>query len=239
MGMTKREYAIKDMIFHILLSQGYKTYARLFDLFDINLTDRPNFVAAVDINRARILLKNGIQKDDLSTIVRHEILHRWLEHAIRLEKHIGEDEFKKISKKNWNLSNIAGDYEISNRGYTDNDKNIVRNLKINGIPMSGLVTELDHPEWTNLTFEEMYDRLVEESKKKEEEALENLKNSIDKDEDSDNDSNSNDSSNNSDNGSSESKDRGRRGNSNQKYSQAYKEGWKKAIEDYKAGKLKL
>ena len=60
------------------------------------------------------------------------------------------------------IFNIAADYEISNRGYTDADKYTVRNININGRIVSGLVTEDQHPDWVDLPVEDMYDKLKEE-----------------------------------------------------------------------------
>ena len=67
--------------------------------------------------------------------------------------------------------NYAADYEISNRGYTTRDKENIRNIELNGRILSGLVTEDDHPDWVNLSVEEMYDKLIEERKQAQEEAL--------------------------------------------------------------------
>ena len=57
--------------------------------------------------------------------------------------------------------NLAGDFEISNRGYTDEDKQTVRHLIINGNMVSGFVTEDDHPDWFDWSIEDMYDALRE------------------------------------------------------------------------------
>ena len=60
------------------------------------------------------------------------------------------------------LFNIAGDYEISNRGYTEKDKENIRAILLNGEIVRGLVTEDDHPDWVDLSIEEMYDKLQEQ-----------------------------------------------------------------------------
>lgn len=173
--MNQREAMLKQLIFHDLLKDGYKTYAKLFNMFDLHIVNWPNFAAAVNVQKAVIYLEDGILRSDQSTLIRHEILHRWMEHFIRLQQHVGG---KKLTRREHELANIAGDYDISNKGYTEHDKDIVRNLKINGIPFPGLVTELDHKDWVNLSFEEMYDRLVEESKQEQQQAIQNLMNDL-------------------------------------------------------------
>ena len=72
------------------------------------------------------------------------------------------------------LFNIAGDYEISNRTYTDQDKKDIRRIKLNGQIVSGLVTELDHPDWVDLPLEDMYDLLQQEREQASKEAKDDL-----------------------------------------------------------------
>ena len=43
------------------------------------------------------------------------------------------------------FSNYAGDFDISNLGYDDEDKAIARNMRINGQVISGLITEDNKP----------------------------------------------------------------------------------------------
>lgn len=129
-------------------------------------------------------------KDEyLSVFVRHEILHSYLEHYRRLLEKIAEEkgldknaltdieisDLEKVLFKPelFNIPsfggvtpvtalNLAGDYEISNRGYTERDKELQRKIiRANGVTR-GLVTEDDHPDWVNLSIEEMYDRLRQE-----------------------------------------------------------------------------
>ena len=83
------------------------------------------------------------------------------------------DELKQELYSN-KLFNIAGDYEISNRGYTEKDKETVRNILINGRTVSGLVTEDDHPEWVNMSIEEMYDELRKETQRDKNQAEETV-----------------------------------------------------------------
>lgn len=234
--MTKEEFAAKQEIIDILRRGGYKTYAELVNLFDINLTNDPDIAAAVDINKARIILNRGVPAESISTLIRHELLHRWLEHNFRLEQHVGKDKWDRRTRREAELGNIAGDYEISNRGYTKKDEEIVRNLKLrlpDGSikPFAGLVTELDHPDWVNLSIEEMYDKLKEEADKEEQDALDAINDMANQMEQENNDSSSGDGKGNDSPSSSN--------NNSDKKSQAYIDGWRKAIEDYKAGKLRI
>lgn len=257
--MTKEDFAYKQEAIDILREGGYKTYANLLNLFDVNVTSDPDIAAAVDINKARILINRGVPREAVSTLLRHEILHRWLEHNLRLEQHVGKDKWSKRSYRDAMLGNIAGDYEISNRGYTDKDKDIVRNLKLS-LPdgtrkdFTGLVTELDHPDWADLSIEEMYDKLKEESDKEQEKVLDFLDDLVnqmeqnqqgeeqegDNKEQSSQQGSSRNSENNNSNDSSQSSETsgGNSSNSTQK-SKAYIDGFKQAIADFKAGKLRI
>ena len=190
MAMTKQEYLAKQEILKQLSKEGYPTYANLLDLFHVNLTSDPGVVAYMEPGKGRIVVNRGLNIDQVSTIVRHEILHEYLNHHNRLINHIAksrgldpndlkDDSIKEIEKElfsNQNF-NIAGDYEISNRGYTERDKNIARNIKLNGQLLKGLVTEDDHPEWVDLSIEDMYDKLQQEMKKEKDQAKQDQGNS--------------------------------------------------------------
>ena len=171
MGMTKNEQIAKEQIIDILLKDGYKTYAQLFSLFDLNLTNDPESIAYMIPDKGVIVINANVDTDQVSVLVRHEILHEYLAHKLRMEKHLGDDKYAKRSPLMHQMMNIAGDYEISNRGYTDKDKQTVRGIRLNDKVLSGLVTEDEHPDWYDektgqgLSFEEMYDKLAEESEK--------------------------------------------------------------------------
>lgn len=172
MGMTREERASKEFILNLLSKQGYPTYARLLKEFDLNLTENPSIVAYMEPGKGRIVVNRNLNVDQVSTIVRHEILHQYLDHENRLIAELAKDidlsadeiddntlkelKNKLYSNKNFN---IAGDYEISNRGYTDADKDIARSIDLNGQILTGLVTEDEHPDWINLSIEEMYREL--------------------------------------------------------------------------------
>ena len=161
MAVVKRNDA-KDQIMDVLSEEGYPSYAKLLSLFDVFLTDDPDVVAYMIPGKAAIVLNQNLNIDQVSTLVRHEILHEYFTHAER------QAEFQKKHPElpaDHQLSNIAGDYDISNRGYTEKDKRIARAIQLNGQTLTGLVTEDDHPDWVGLSFEEMYEKLAEERKK--------------------------------------------------------------------------
>ena len=47
-------------------------------------------------------------------------------------------------------------------GYTEEDKEVIRNIDINGRIVSGLVTDdvKNHPDWVDMSLEELYDAVV-------------------------------------------------------------------------------
>ena len=170
--MTARDEAAKEQIIRKLRSEGYPTYARLFDLFDLNLTDNPDVVGYMLPGKAKIVLNENLSIDQVSTIVRHEILHEWLSHGARSEK---------FNKEHPDLlpdhdtSNIAADYEISNIGYTDRDKRAARAIILGDRTLQGLVTEDQYPGWEDKSFEEMYEELLKQSLEEKKQLLNLLK----------------------------------------------------------------
>ena len=161
--MLRRSQEAKDQITDILRSQGYATYARLFQLFDFYFTDDPNVIAYMIPQKAALVMNEGIDDEDTaSVLVRHEILHEYLTHYERQTEFDKNHPELNPPTNNNQIANIAADYEISNRGYTDKDKIKVRNIMLNDQILSGLVTEDDHQNWANLTFEEMYEKLLKE-----------------------------------------------------------------------------
>lgn len=163
--MTKRDQLAKQEILKILAEEGYVTYAKLFDLFDLNLTKDPEVVGYMEPGKARIVVNENLNIDQVSFIVRHEILHEYLDHQLRMKKHMGDDAYEKRSPAIHKLINMAADWEISNRGYTDKDKRTAKRITIGDKVVQGLVTDIDHPDWVNLSLEQMFDKLNDEYKK--------------------------------------------------------------------------
>lgn len=172
MAMTKEERGTKNWLYQHLLEEGYRTYAKLFWELDFHLTANPNVVGYMEPKTGTITVNRTLEADQISVIIRHEILHGFLQHEKRLLQNLAQkrgldfddlsdmdiNELKAYLYQNKNF-NIAGDYEISNLGYTEEDKDVIRNILLNGQTVSGLVTEDRHPDWVDLSIEEMYDRL--------------------------------------------------------------------------------
>ena len=161
--MTELEQAAKDQITNILNKQGYPTYSRLLDKLDVKLIDtekNPNAIAYLAVNEATIYLNPNLNINQVSTIVRHEILHEYLTHFARAEEFKKKDE--KYKGLPHDLVNVAADYDISNVGYTDADKKVARSIVLNDKVLQGLVTEDEHPDWENKTFEEMLEELAKD-----------------------------------------------------------------------------
>lgn len=170
--MTREEKFAKEFIIKRLSQQGYPTYAKLLQDFDINLTKDDSVIAYMEPSKGRIVINRGLDEDQVSMVIRHEILHHYLQHEKRLLQKLAKDaglDYDTLSEieiddlrrnlyRNQNF-NIAADYEISNRAYTDKDKETARQINVYGRILSGLVTEDDHPDWVDLTVEEMFDKL--------------------------------------------------------------------------------
>lgn len=173
MAMTKAEARGKVQIARKLAQQGYPTYAKIFDEFDLNITEDPEVIAYMEPGKGRIVVNKNLNLDAISVVIRHEILHQYLEHEKRLVRHVAKklkmdpDKLDDMSiKKIKNLIyrgkefNIAGDFEISNLGYTEADKRAIKSMVLNGEVVSGLVTEDHHPDWVDLPLEDMFDKLL-------------------------------------------------------------------------------
>lgn len=162
----------KRQIIKVLREQGYPTYARLLGYFDVYLTDDPEVVGYMIPGRAKIVLNKNLSINQVSTIVRHEILHEYLTHAARADK------VNATRHGNSKVANIAADFEISNRGYTRADKSIVRRIQLGDKTLQGLVTEDSYPGWEHMTFEEMYNKLLDQQDE-DENALKDLMDLLD------------------------------------------------------------
>lgn len=175
MTMTARERTAKSDLLWVLARDGYKAYAEILKNFDLNLTRDPDTVAYTQIGKGRIVVNENLRLNQVSMVVRHEILHNFLDHEKRMLKHLAQQanldydtltdtDFNKLQRQLYSNSvfNIAGDFEISNRGYTEEDKKTAKNLWLNGKKVEGLVTEIDKPELVDMSIEDMYDKLSEE-----------------------------------------------------------------------------
>lgn len=183
MSMTREEKFAKQLIMRNLSEQGYPTYAKLLNEFDLNLTENPRVVAFMEPDKGRIVVNRGLEESQVSVIIRHEILHSYLKHEKRLLQKLARDSgldydelvddtsmqdvLDDLKNKLYSTDdfNIAADYEISNLAYTDVDKDTVRQININGQILSGLVTEDQHPEWVDYSVEDMYQELTKQRQK--------------------------------------------------------------------------
>lgn len=157
----ERSTAAREQITKKLRSQGYATYARLLNLFDVYLTEDPGIVAYMLPSKATVVINKNLNIDQVSTIVRHEILHEYFNHKVR-ESDLLRKRNLSVSDQLARLSNIAGDYDISNRGYTDADKATARAIILGDQILQGLVTEDQHPDWVDLSYEDMMDKLIDQ-----------------------------------------------------------------------------
>ena len=163
---------VKQEIIEHLKDQGYGSFARRFAAMPFVLTDAVEVAAINPITQEIMLNPNmlnvkGINDDEdrmweqLSVLMRHELLHFLMQHEIRFRDHLRETdpEFEKSYKlySIHNCANIAMDYEISKYGYDDHDKQLVRTMMQNGRVISGLVLEDEHPEWLDKKMEELYE----------------------------------------------------------------------------------
>lgn len=163
----------KLQIIDALRKEEHPTYGELLELFDVYITHDPNVVGYMLPGKAKIVLNGGLDIDQICTITRHEIMHEYLVHAMR------DAEFIKKHPEyiaDHNISNIAADYEISNRMYTDRDKSIARAIRLGDKTLQGLVTEDQYPGWEDMTFEEMYENLLKKQQEDKEELKDLLQN---------------------------------------------------------------
>lgn len=184
----------KSRIILYLQQEGYVTYAnRLADIkfiiADVYRGSRIS-VAAMFPDKAEIVINPAMvdekqflgQKkkmmDQLSVLVRHELLHFLLVHSKRMNIHLSKKdpnwEKKYRSYSIYRLANEAMDWNLSQEGYDEHDKEVVRLMTKNGSVIGGLILSDDHPEWINLTFEELLDKVIEEKEKAIEQAKKNL-----------------------------------------------------------------
>lgn len=190
---TKEEKQYKYHMQRFLSEQGYPAYADFLDDVIFHLTENPGVIGYMTMEdtpyeeAGTIVINKNLDEEQMSLIIRHEILHGVLEHGIRLSRKFGGLSMQDIRSKpkqrdrNGNfIDNVAGDYEISNLGYTDKDKSNVRAIKLNGQILRGLVTEDDHPGWEDLSFEEMYDKLSDEIQDEKEDMKDDIEESEEK-----------------------------------------------------------
>lgn len=186
--MSRRERVLKKNLIKLLRDDGqghhHGLYADRLEPFIVRivpLNDKSISTCAISFDEGTIYINEGFLVDpkehpeifnQLSMLMRHELLHNLLMHQIRMMKHVVELDGTKLSMSSTfhDMLNILEDFEISNRGYTDADKETVRHTWLNGRLISGLVTEDHRAAWggskalgkNGMTVEEMYDALMKE-----------------------------------------------------------------------------
>lgn len=223
MAMTRLERGTRYAMAKFLNQQGYPRYADIFMKYELHFHHpRKPFAAKIDSDKGIIYINPTINdKEDLSVIIRHEILHAYLAHQKRVLQHFAKQKGLKwtqfddiplktliymsdeeingladaikqdvitdrqiardLYSRNYKgvpYHNYIKDLEISNRGYTDSDKEIVRNLIIDGMEFPGLITDELEPEWVGMSVEEMMDAVEKQIKEEEEEIQKDLANGI-------------------------------------------------------------
>lgn len=177
--MTGRERQVKRQLCQLLIDRGHRKYAERFWKLDFNLIDSkkyPDATAMISFDDATVFISDGFLGsgegifNQLDVLLRHEMAHNLMMHQIRMmyvfkKLHANDPdeayEFISYSKSIHELLNIIEDFEISNKRYSAKDKDIVRNMTLNGIVIGGLVTE-DQRGWEKMSLEQMYDELSKE-----------------------------------------------------------------------------
>ena len=148
----------KQKVLALLGSEGYATYARRLKNIDFYVAyyyKRQYCPAAFMVPKDMCIVVNpgfvvDMMKDgpifkQLSVIVRHELLHFLLCHAKRFYDYLKKTDpnfAKTYRRMDMNtLANFAMDYELGNYGYDDYDKEVVRQLTLDGQVIGGLLSE--------------------------------------------------------------------------------------------------
>ena len=178
--MTDRERRTKKALCQLLIDKGHRKYAERFWKLDFNIVDskkHPDFTAAISFDEATVFISDGFLGsgqgifNQLDVLLRHELAHNLMMHQIRLmyvfKKLHADDpdeayEHIKYSASLHEILNCIEDFEISNKRYTAADKQIVRNMQLNGNLIQGLITEEHRDSWQNMSLEDMYNELSAE-----------------------------------------------------------------------------
>lgn len=179
--MLPREEAYKKRFIQMLKNKDGKwgpykhaQYAKRlakYNLYIVPLTDDPYYTASLNFEDCSIRVGEGLLRDEkyfyqLNTVIRHELAHKLLMHQFRLLKKLGKEMYDRLAKSPafHGLFNTLADYEISNRKYTEEDKEIMRKLYVTDKYVQCLVTEDSRAEWSSksITLEQMFDFATKE-----------------------------------------------------------------------------
>jgi hypothetical protein len=179
---TGKELQLKMGLIKLLRDKHHAAYAerlRYLDVIIVPLSEDENFTAAVSFETAEVYVGEGFLIafasenwtifDQLDVVLRHEIAHNLLMHQIRMLNQfidyydVDEETAAHIQRSSLHgILNIIEDFEISNTRYTDTDKEIMRNIILNGKEIHCLVTEDHDEDWADMTLEEMFNALTQE-----------------------------------------------------------------------------
>ena len=178
MAMTKQELATRDQLADYLGKEGHGKYAEYLMLFDLHfMSDKEaqnNNIAYMIPNKGMIFINRDIDDIDIiDLLLRHEMLHEYLKHGeryknlIRKKLNLRDDEepyFKSdIENRVYHkISNMAADWELSKYYSPEKDYIKAKNIPYKDKFLEGLVLELDHPEWLELSYEEIFDELTKD-----------------------------------------------------------------------------
>ena len=175
--MNNAERYFQQEIYKYLKNDGFghhhATYAKIFKAYPLTIVPlgQEPATAAISWDNPRIYINTGLLqgfgqstriRKQVLVIIRHELLHNMLMHQVRmvnkLSKQIPEANLT-LSSSLHELMNILEDFEISNKKYSEEDKQLVRNTILNGKIISGLVTEDHRDAWKNKSVEQMWDAM--------------------------------------------------------------------------------
>lgn len=173
-SMTKQEVIFKRNVLQYLRETGFPTFADYLKNFHFNFLRHPpgkeneRFVAAIAEAYGLVFINPQINKEAVSVVLRHEAGHaifKHSEHLIAKLKKLGIDNPSELAH---DLSNVAGDYHISNVLYDKDDYYTAKNVYVDGEIFPGMVTELDFPEnpeyWT-MDWDQLWDVFVKKYKR--------------------------------------------------------------------------
>lgn len=176
--MTARDKLVKEQLIQRLIDTGYGTYAKRLKEFEVFVADMFNGVpirtAAMFPETGEIVINPGFFEladeeqawNQLSVLIRHEMLHFLLVHEKRLFDHLvaTDPNFKETYEKAsiHQIANYAMDWELSELGYDEDDKEVVRVMTLNGEVIGGLILSDDHPEWLHKPMEDLFELVKKE-----------------------------------------------------------------------------
>lgn len=124
MNMTQEERKAKGYLIRLLRTNGYPTYAKILDRFDFHYTSDPNAVAYMIPNKAVVVMNRGVDAEQASVLVRHEILHEYLRHEQRLLDSLARKRgLDRAALSDTPLAEL--DAELKRQLYSNQDFNIV------------------------------------------------------------------------------------------------------------------